>query len=131
MNNHREDYILYRMEKSDQAFADALILLENKSWNACVNRLYYACYYITSALLLQHNIISQTHSGLKSQFNLHFIKTGVLSINAGKLLSDLMDWRQKGDYDDLFDMEEEIVKSLIEPVKDYLMEVKQLLLKKN
>ena len=32
------DYILYRLEKSEEAYTDACLLSENKSWNAAVNR---------------------------------------------------------------------------------------------
>lgn len=35
-----EDLIRYRLEKSEQAYQDALILADRQSWNAVVNRLY-------------------------------------------------------------------------------------------
>jgi uncharacterized protein (UPF0332 family) len=71
------------------------LLAENESWNAAINRLYYAIYYAVSALLLQSEIPTYTHSGFKTQFNLHFVKSGILTMEQGRLFSDLMDWRQK------------------------------------
>lgn len=127
MSNYKEDYLKYRIDKSEEALRDAKILANNESWNACVNRLYYACYYIVSALTLKSNINSQTHSGLKSQFTLNFVKTGKVSIEFGKLYSDLMDWRQKGDYGDMYDFDKETVEPLLEPVEKFIIYIKELI----
>ncbi len=53
MTGDLKDYIAYRIARSDSTFKDALIMAENKSWNSCVNRLYYSCFYFVSALLIQ------------------------------------------------------------------------------
>ena len=103
MDSYKQDYIDYRIIKSEQSYRDARILADNGSWTASVNRLYYACYYMVSALLLRNKINAQTHSGCKMQFGLHFVKTGKIFLEHARLYADLMDWRQKGDYDDLFD----------------------------
>ena len=127
MNQHRQEYINYRLERSQQAFTDAKLLAGCESWNAAINRLYYSCYYAVSALALQSNIVTQTHAGLKSQFNLHFVKTGKVPLEMGKLYSDLMDSRQKGDYGDMYDFDEETINNLMQPVEDFLLAVKSLL----
>ena len=127
MRDYKEEYINYRIEKSEQAYEDAKLLAAQKSYNACINRLYYACYYIVSALALQSNIQTQTHSGLKAQFNLHFIKTNKVSVNMGKLYADLIDSRQKGDYGDLYDFDKETVNDFIEPVAEFISTLKRLI----
>jgi uncharacterized protein len=127
MSDYKGDYIKYRIEKSEQAYRDAKLLAKSESWNACVNRLYYSCYYIVSAIALKSNIITQTHAGLKSQFNLHFVKTGKVSIEMGKLYSDLIDSRQKGDYGDMYDFDRETVETLIEPVGNFILAIKGLI----
>src|SRR5258708_29003903 len=105
MSEYKPDYIYYRLSKAKESFQDAMLLAENNSWNACINRLYYSCYYAVSALLLKQDVSTYTHSGLKTQFNLHFIKSGIIKKEFGKLYSDLVDWRQKGDYGDMFDFD--------------------------
>lgn len=131
MSAYRQDYIEYRLAKAYESFDDAKLLSKNESWNASINRLYYACYYAVSALLLQKGVTTQTHNGLKTQFNLLFVKTGIISIEQGRLYADLMDWRQKGDYGDMFDFDKESVVALIEPVRALLDTIKQLLEKSN
>ena len=48
------------------------------------------------------NYLVQKLSSVKSQFSLHFIKTGVFGKKYGQLLSEFFDWRQKGDYKNIF-----------------------------
>lgn len=127
MSDYKLDYIEYRLSKAHEALKDAQLLAKNNSWNACVNRLYYSCYYAVSALLLKNNIPTHTHTGLKTQFNLHFIKPGIIKKEFGKLYADLMDWRQKGDYGDMFDFNEETVVPLLIPVKQFLKEIEGLI----
>jgi uncharacterized protein (UPF0332 family) len=126
VSDYKADYINYRLNKAQESFNDAKLLASNKSWNSCINRLYYTCYYAVSALLLKNDIATQTHSGLKTQFNLHFIKTGLISKDFGRLYSDLMDWRQKGDYGDMYDFNKESVEPLLKPVEDFLNQVELL-----
>ena len=104
------------------------LLIANNQWNASVNRLYYAAYYAVSALLVLNKIETKTHSGVKTQFLLNFVKTGVISVQEGKLYNDLFDWRQKGDYGDLFDFNGEDVTPLLNPIKDLINELKKLAL---
>jgi len=126
VSDYKADYINYRLNKAQESFNDAKLLASNQSWNSCINRLYYTCYYAVSALLLKNDIAAQTHSGLKTQFNLHFIKTGLISKDFGRLYSDLMDWRQKGDYGDMYDFNRDSVEPLLIPVEDFLNQVVQL-----
>jgi uncharacterized protein (UPF0332 family) len=57
---------------------------------------------------------------------LHFIKTELISKDFGRLYSDLMDWRQKGDYGDMYDFNRDSVEPLLIPVEDFLNQVVQL-----
>ncbi len=50
MSGTKEDYIIYRIEKSNEVFEDAILLAKNERWNSCVNRLYYSIYYIASVM---------------------------------------------------------------------------------
>jgi len=103
-----------------EAYEDAIILANHNRWNACVNRLYYACFYMVSALAIQNEFESLTHSRLKTLFALHFIKTGKVSLEFGKLFSDLFDWRQKGDYNDHFDFDKDTIEPILPMVKSFL-----------
>lgn len=59
---------------------EADLLRTGDYFNAVVNRLYYACYYAASALLLNHHIEANTHNGVKTQLSMHFVRTGLFDL---------------------------------------------------
>jgi len=128
MKGTRQDYINYRVDKSDEIFRDAQLLAENNRWNSCVNRLYYSCYYLASALLYRYDIKAETHNGVKSQLFLKFVKTDLMSQNQGKLFSHLFDWRQETDYADFIDFDRETVLPLLNEVQLLNHHLKKLIL---
>ncbi len=126
--DNRNDYIKYRFQRAIESFDEALILAENKRWNAVVNRLYYSSFYAVTALLLKNDIETLTHDGARTQFGLYFVKTGKIDKKYGKLFSKLFDYRQKGDYGDLYDYDELTVSPLINQVKDFIKELEKIVI---
>lgn len=116
----RNEYVLYRIESAKNTFEAAKVLAESEFWNSAVNRLYYALFYAVNALLVLNDIQTKSHSATKSQFSLFFVKTGKFDIKYGRLFSELFDWRQKGDYENIFDYDNESVKPLFEPVAEMI-----------
>ncbi|HAQ20240.1 MAG TPA: hypothetical protein DCR40_13575 [Prolixibacteraceae bacterium] len=127
MKGTKEDYIIYRISKSSEIFADAELLANNQRWNSCINRLYYSSFYLASALLFKNDIKAETHNGVKTQLFLNFVKDGMLSREHGKLYSHLFDWRQETDYADFIDFDEELVNPLIQEVKDLNLKLIELI----
>ena len=109
MTGTKNDLINYRIARAKDTYDDALILAKREKWNSTINRLYYATYYAVMALLLDSDLKPTTHNGAKSNFSEFFIKTGKIDSKFGKMYSQLFTWRQKGDYDDLFDFHKDKV----------------------
>ena len=65
----REALIRYRLERARETLAEAATLAHASHWNGCVNRLYYACFYAVTALLLRKGLGSSKHSGTLGLFN--------------------------------------------------------------
>ena len=119
-NEERNEYVKYRIESARNTLEAARILAENKFWNSAVNRLYYSLFYAVNALLVFNGIKTKSHSSTKSQFSLLFVKTGKFDKKYGRLLSELFDWRQKGDYENIFDYDNESVMPLFAPVSEMI-----------
>lgn len=117
MTGSKTDLIRYRLSRSKDTFIDARILADKERWNSAINRLYYAAYYAVIALLLKYDLKPTTHNGAKTVFSEHFIKKEIIPKEFGKLYSQLFTWRQKGDYDDLYDFNKENVLPYFEPVQ--------------
>jgi uncharacterized protein (UPF0332 family) len=124
--NEKEEIILYRIKRSQETIREVQLHLDNQLWTTAVNRLYYACYYAVSALLIKHNIKAQSHSGTRQMFGLHYIKTGIIPKELGKLYSDLFDMRHSGDYDDFVEYTQEDIHAVLDPAKDLISIIAQL-----
>ena len=127
MTGTRNDLINYRIARAKDTYDDALILAERKKWNSAINRLYYAAFYAVMALLLDSDLKPTTHNGAKSNFSDYSIKTGKIDSKYGKMYSQLFTWRQKGDYDDLFDFDKDKVMPYLEPVSDFISQIENLI----
>ena len=54
MNREEKDnYVKYRLEKAEETYEVAELLIENEKWNSAVNRLYYASFYAVTGLLIK------------------------------------------------------------------------------
>lgn len=125
-----EDFIEYRIDRADESIEEAELLASRGYWNTVASRLYYAAFYLVNALLVKHKIHTSTHSGIKSEFHKHFIKTGIIDKKYGKLYSELFDTRQEGDYQAFVKFNESDVAPLIEEVKIFQMELQRIILNK-
>lgn len=123
----REELIEYRITRSKKILNEVELLVENELWNTSINRLYYACYYAVTALLVSKKIQAQTHSGVRQMFGLHFIKTGLIDKKLGRFYTDIFDKRQTGDYDDFVVFSKEDVKSMMSPANELVDDIEKLL----
>ena len=60
--------IKYRIERAEETYNEALLMLSEEHLNACANRLYYACFYSVSALLSKRSLSSSKHTGVRSSW---------------------------------------------------------------
>lgn len=123
----RADLIQYRLKRASETLQEIEIHLENRLWNTAISRLYYACYYAATALLLDKDIKANTHSGVRQMLGLHFIKTGKISVDLGKVFTDLFDKRHASDYDDFITMTREDVEDLLPPAREFIDKIKSLI----
>jgi len=108
-----KELVLYRLQMAHETLEDARILADAGRWNPCVNRLYYACFYAVSALLVREGLSSSKHTGLRSLFNQHFVKTNKIPKEKARIYNDLFERRQEGDYVDFVSFEESQVRPWI------------------
>lgn len=119
--------IAYRIQRANDTLKEAEVMIREAFYNAAINRLYYACYYATVALLLKHNIQTQTHNGVKTMLGLHFVSTGKLPLKIGKTFITLFEKRQSGDYDDFVYCDKEMADELYPQAGLFISTVRELL----
>lgn len=112
--------VAYRMERAHEAIDEAKILFDAGHINSYVSRLYYACFYAVSALLLTKNISTSKHGYLRSLLHREFIKTGLIPEELGKYFDLLFNNRQKGDYSDFTRFKSDDVCGWLERTKTFV-----------
>lgn len=122
----RQDIVAYRLRKANQLLHDVDVLIENELWNSTINRMYYACFHAVSALLIKNGIQVKTHMGVRQAFGLHFVKTGLISLELGRVFSRIYDKRQSSDYDDFIEFTKEEVEKLYPQIKAFVLDVEKL-----
>ncbi len=125
--DNTKTYANYRLQRAKETYEDALILKDKSRWNSTINRLYYAAFYAVMALLISKKVKTSTHNGVKISFNKLFIKTKEIPQEYGKLFAQLFTWRQKGDYDDLYDFNEAKVLPYFKPVESLIEIVENII----
>lgn len=127
----REALVKYRMERAEETLKEVEILANEAHFNAAANRLYYACFYAVSALLVANGLSTQSHSGVKTLLGLHFVSQGILSNECGKTFSRLFEIRHSGDYDDFVYCDKDMIDEYLPKTIEFINAIKALLQKNN
>ena len=119
-DEERRLLVEYRIEKAEATFVEAEDNAKLGHWTLAANRLYYAAYYASSALLLHKGFSPKTHEGVNVMIHREFIRTGILDPSDGQLFSRLQVMRHSGDYDDFFDWTEADVQPFIQQTRAFM-----------
>lgn len=122
----RAAMIAYRLERAHSTLGEADLLYSGGYFNAAVNRLYYACYYATIALLLSRHIEAFTHNGVKTQLSLHFVRDGRLSLEHSTTFGLLFDKRHSSDYGDFAYCDASLIDMLRPKAEAFILAVEAL-----
>ena len=126
-DEERKAIVVYRLEKSNDAMVEAKDCASLGHWNLAANRLYYAAYYASSALLISAGYAAKTHDGTIGMIGQHYVRTGVLANEDGYLLARLQNMRHTGDYDDFLDWTKEDVEPYIAKTEAFVEKVKEII----
>lgn len=127
MTEPLETLIQYRMERAQESLDDARLLADAERWNACVNRLYYSCFYAVSALLVRDGLSSSRHTGVRSLLNRHDVRTGKVPREFARVYNDLFERRQEGDYADFVRFQADQVRPWMPQTETFITHIKTLL----
>ena len=124
-SKHIEALISYRMERSRESIRAAEIMLENEMFAISMNRVYYSMFYAVQALLVLHKVSFSKHGQVKGYFNRELIKTGIFSVDMGKLYNKVFEYRQKFDYVDFAVPDRDMVSEYIEKAREFHVKINE------
>jgi len=86
MQYEKSQLIEYRIIELLRRLKTQNSLLKMNVYNLAANRIYYAIYYIVSALALKNDFFDIKHNQLLGWFNRNFVKTNIVSKDLGKFI---------------------------------------------
>jgi len=125
-NEERKTLVALEIKKARETYEDIAILTAANRWSGAANRLYYAVFHAVSALLIHDGLQVNSHKGSHATFSLHYIRTGILPTEYGRLYNQLQTMREESDYNCVYDVEPEELLSRIEPAWRLIEEVERL-----
>ncbi len=103
-----------------EMFSDAQLMYREKRMKSAVNRLYYAMFHATKAILLLYGTDCQSHAGALSRFGEIIIRKGLLDEKFAKSLHRAYRLREKSDYSPTFKIEFKEVKKMMEEAEEFI-----------
>ena len=126
-DDERKTMVSLQMEKANRFMNQAEMVSNLQQWDLAANRYYYACFHAVQALFIHNGLASKTHSGMLSQFGLHFIKTGIIEDRLGGFLTRMEQLIEKGDYNCVFSISEEELKTIVAPAQELVKVISELI----
>lgn len=97
----RFDIVLYRIDNAKKLLPEIKDHIERGYYNTAMNRMYYACFYAVSALLVHAEIDGvKSHEGVRQMFGKHFILTHLIPKEWGHFYTIIYNNRTAADYED-------------------------------
>ena len=125
--DEKKAVILLRLNNAKQTLEDVKVIVDNELWKAAANRLYYACFYAASALMIKFDFEAKTHAGIIRLLGLNFTSKNLISNELNDVYYKLFTLRQKSDYDDWIVVKASDIEPLIEPAKRFIAEIEKLI----
>jgi uncharacterized protein (UPF0332 family) len=121
----KETLIHYRIEQAKNACDDADFLIQNDRLTSAVNRIYYAMFYMLSALALKHDYHTSKHKQLLGWFNKNFVKDGTLAPQYAKIVTEAFESRSESDYGVFVKFTKDDVVDMFVDMKDFITTIEQ------
>ena len=102
----RHDVIQYWLGQARDALASARAELAAGRRHFAVNRVYYACFYSASAVLLKQGRTYVKHGALRAAVHRELVKTGRLDAQWGRFYDFAFSRRGQADYAELVAFDE-------------------------
>ena len=118
--------IRLKLQKAKVIMEEVDVLVANKLYNTTINRLYYACFHATKALLLTKDLTPKTHNGVGTHLQKEFVQKGLFDKQHAILFVKLMDVRLQNDYGDFLVVDEDDIEQFYEPAKAYVQYITKM-----
>jgi len=124
------EIIEHRISKSKNTFQFAVLAGERKEYLFTVSLLYYAAFYMVTALLKKNILRVKSHNGVRVFVHQELRMKGFITDEESQFYDQLYTNRQEADYADFVTFEEKTVKELIERTKSFIDKIEDIINRK-
>lgn len=121
----------YRFFCGREALEDAKLMLEHGRYKNALNRAYYGIFHGIRAVNAMDQFDSSKHSGVIAHFNQHYVKTGIFTKEASKIITLASENRERADYLDFFVASREDAEKQVARAEQFLGWIEEYLVKEN
>ena len=127
MEEKIKELSIYRFNKATNNLSVAEKLYEDGEYGSSQNRAYYALFNAIKSITAIDGFDSSKHSGVIAHFNQCYVKTGIFSQNTSNIIRLASMLREKSDYEDFYEPDEEDTKEIIDSVRMFINDVSNYL----
>jgi len=98
MSEAQAALVRYRLGEAKEPLEEARLLARESRWRGALNRVYYAMFYATLALLAVRQLASPRHSGVIALFHREFVRPGLFAREWASYLDIAFYLRNRSDY---------------------------------
>jgi len=115
-----EALMSYRMQRAEESLRAAQIMYEKDMLSFAMNRIYYSMFYAVQAASILKGVSFSKHGQVKAYLNRELVKTGIVPISLGRIYNKAFEYRQKFDYVDFAEPDQDLVESHLKEARVFL-----------
>jgi uncharacterized protein (UPF0332 family) len=100
MSEEQAALVRYHFGEAKETLKEGRLLARESRWRGALNRVYYAMFYATPALLAVRQLASSRHSGVITLFHREFVRPGLFAREWARDLDIAFNLRNRSDYQD-------------------------------
>ena len=127
MKETTAELVRLRLQAARETLNDAETMLRHGSLRSTMNRIYYAMFYATLALLATKNLKSPKHSGAIALFHREFVRPRIFPSELGKYLDRAFDLRIGGDYREYVVLKRDELGVLLEKARAFVSKAEEVI----
>ena len=125
LNKELIDLALYRIAKAKTDLNDARKTIELEMYETAANRSYYAIFHAARAVLALDGQDYKKHSGVISNFQKNYVKSGVFDKTMSNIIKTAFDMRTESDYEDFYVISKEDVLKQVEEAEYFIKKIEE------
>jgi uncharacterized protein (UPF0332 family) len=102
-------------------------MIENSFYDEAISRIYYACFYIVTAILYKKSIEAKTHAGVRLMLHKNLVKENLMNKEDAYFYNNIFEYRHNTDYDDFLEFEKNEAEILLKEAKLFISNCTNLL----